>query len=181
MAQRVKIKQCYDKTIEEAEHNYNQLELSSGLLLDSVKKAANQLDETMDKKVGTDSDIIKPEDVLPEKDNHASDAAERAKRASEASEKAKRASEASEKAKRDSEVAERDEKNAKRKASSEKEKFINRLVDGLEEADDTPDAGISNGDEMGEDDPYDRDVRKTSTTSDSISSSEDEEERYYKD
>lgn len=134
MAQRIKIKQCYDKTVEETEHNYNQLELSSGLLQDSVKNATNQLDETIDKTVGRDSDTIKPEDVLFKKDNCTSDVAEKQEQTSSFQERA----DVSEKAKRDSEVAERDceisKEPDKRKASSENEKLINRTVDGLDEA-----------------------------------------------
>lgn len=177
MAQRIKIKQCYDKTIEEAEHNYTQLELSSGLLLDSVKKAANKLDETMDKKVGTDSDTIKPEDVLPEKDGWSSN--EKNKQTSNEV-ATKRASEvAAEKAKRASNVAEKDEevsKESDKRKVSEQDKLISTIIDDLDEVEDeSPDIGIED-----DNDRYNKNVRTARSDSDSISSSEDEEERYIK-
>ncbi|XP_018326657.1 uncharacterized protein LOC108737956 [Agrilus planipennis] len=68
LCQRIATKEEYDKTIKDAEEMYNHLTASSSALLQNVTKNSTQLQEAMDKKVGSDSIINVFEEVMKTSD-----------------------------------------------------------------------------------------------------------------
>ncbi|XP_044261445.1 cilia- and flagella-associated protein 251-like [Tribolium madens] len=56
LGQRVQAKSNYDKTIKEIEENYSSLVEESGKLLSTITKEVHELEEIMDKKIGTEQE-----------------------------------------------------------------------------------------------------------------------------
>lgn len=80
LSQRQKAKLKYDQTIEEAEKKYQELVLSSGVLMDTVALNADVLPQSMDKKIGTSIDEdITTEDLLPQEKGKRSKSKKRSK------------------------------------------------------------------------------------------------------
>nr|XP_008194938.1 PREDICTED: Sjoegren syndrome nuclear autoantigen 1 homolog [Tribolium castaneum] len=57
LGQRVLAKNNYDKTIKEIEENYSSLVEESGKLLSTITKEVHELEEIMDKKIGTEQKL----------------------------------------------------------------------------------------------------------------------------
>lgn len=66
MAQRIKAKTNYDKTLEEVEVNYEKLVKNSGDLLQFIQKEFAQLDSQMNKKTNTEGDYHAEKSSLTE-------------------------------------------------------------------------------------------------------------------